>query len=451
MFSNRSLATRLTIWYSASAFLLLLAATGYLYWALLVNLDQEDDESLMDQQTRIRAILDQSPFDPGALRREVDSVTAADRQLSLHVRVFDRDGAILAESAGMPNFGTESSATGREVETPDGRSFRVIGSRTGPFLIQVALDRTREEAMLTQYLRNLWAVLAAAVLLCALGGYRIAKRCIRPIHEVIDKAQEIGAATLDQRIESAGQAAEITALAVTFNAMLDRLQDSFARLSRFSADIAHELRTPVNNMRGEMEVGLGKARSPEEYRETIGSALEECLRLSRIIDSLLFLARAENPETQIRREHLNIGQELRTVAEFYEVTASDAGVALTVDAPPAVEARLDRTLFQRAVSNLVANAISYTPAAGRVTVSAVRDGGALRVEVADTGCGIPAAHLPRVFDRLYRVDGARSSASGGVGLGLAIVKSVAQLHGGSVEIVSEENRGTRVTMLMCDD
>jgi two-component system heavy metal sensor histidine kinase CusS len=451
MFSNRSLATRLTIWYSASAFVLLLAASSYLYWALLVNLDVEDDESLRDQQTRIHALLDESPFDLAALRREVESVTAPDRLSALRVRVFDGDGAILAESPGMPEFGFESPAAGREVETADGRSYRVVGSRAGPFLIQVALDRTREEAMLKGFLRNLWAVLAAAVLLCAFGGYQIASRCIRPIHDVIDKARKIGAATLNQRIGSAGQASEIAALAVTFNAMLDRLQESFARLSRFSADIAHELRTPVNNMRGEMEVGLGKARSPEEYRETIGSALEECQRLSRIIDSLLFLARAENPETQIRRESLNVGQELRTVAEFYEAAASEAGVALTVEAPPTVVARLDRTLFQRAISNLVANAISYTPAAGRVTVSAVHDGDGLRVEVADTGCGIQAAHLPRVFDRLYRVDGARSATSGGVGLGLAIVKSVAHLHGGSVRIESEENRGTRVTMVMRDN
>ena len=448
MSSNRSLATQLTVWYSVFALLLLLAATGYLSWALLANLDEEDDQYLLERVARVREVLDKSRLDSAALKGEVESRTDTNRLLPIFVRVIDNAGNVVAESEGMRSFPVAASETGEEVESADGRSYRVIARRADGFVIQAALDRTREELMISRYIRNVWWVLAVAVLLCAVGGYRIATRCIGPIREIIENFGTIGAATLNRRLESTGKAAEISALTVTFNAMLDRLEESFTRLSQFSADIAHELRTPVNNMRGEMEVALGKVRTADQYRDVLGSSLEECQRLSRIIDSLLFLARAENPEMQIRRESLNVGVELRTVIEFYDAAATESGITLTIDSSQTLEADLDRTLLQRAVSNLVANAISYTPAGGQVKVTAVREGTSVRVEVSDTGRGISQIHLPHVLDRLYRVDGARTTGSGGVGLGLAIVKSIAGLHGGTVNVCSEEGRGTQVVLVL---
>jgi two-component system heavy metal sensor histidine kinase CusS len=226
--------------------------------------------------------------------------------------------------------------------------------------------------------------------------------------------------------------------------MLDRLEESFARLGRFSADIAHELRTPVHALRGEVEVALGRARSPEEYREVLGSCLEECVRLSGLIERLLFLARAEDPTTQINRERVDVGRELAAVQEFYEPAAADAGVRLSLDVPKPVAANLDRALWQRAVGNLVENALAFTPSGGSVSLSATPEGDGVRVTVADTGCGVPAADLPRLFDRFYRADPARSSR--GVGLGLSIVRTVAGLHGGTVEVASVVGQGTRVTL-----
>jgi two-component system heavy metal sensor histidine kinase CusS len=228
--------------------------------------------------------------------------------------------------------------------------------------------------------------------------------------------------------------------------MLDHLEDAFARLARFSSDIAHELRTPINNIRGEVEVTLGKARSTEEYREVLGSALEECLRLSRMIDSLLFLARAENPQTEIRREMLDVGKELAAVREFYDPAAGEAGIHLDLSVGGALTAALDRTLFQRAIGNLIENALAHTNPGGHIRMEAVRDNSTLRISVADDGCGIPAEHLPHVFERFYRVDPARSKNSGGAGLGLAIVRSVASLHGGDTQIQSSMGHGTRVTV-----
>jgi two-component system heavy metal sensor histidine kinase CusS len=231
--------------------------------------------------------------------------------------------------------------------------------------------------------------------------------------------------------------------------MLDGLEESFARLSRFSADIAHDLRTPVNNIRGEAEVALARARSAGEYRDVIESCLEEAVRLSDLIGDLLFLARADSPLIHLRRERVDVGELLGGVRDYYEASAADGGVSLTttVAAEPVI-AELDRTLLQRAVGNLVSNALAHTPPGGAVVLGTSAEFSTIRIEVSDTGVGIPAEALPRVFDRFFRVDSSRSQGSGGTGLGLAIVQSIAQLHGGKAEISSQPGQGTRVTLHM---
>jgi two-component system heavy metal sensor histidine kinase CusS len=240
---------------------------------------------------------------------------------------------------------------------------------------------------------------------------------------------------------------ELASLAGTFNEMLERLDESFERISRFTADIAHDLRTPVNNIRGEAEVALARARTVDEYRDVLESSLEEAVRLSELIGDLLFLARAESPLTELHRENVNIGALLTTVRDYYEASAADAGVSLVVNerAEP-LSAELDRSLMLRAVSNLVSNAIAHTPPGGTVTLAATNEDAAIRIEVSDTGVGIPAEAIPRVFDRFFRVDPSRAKISGGTGLGLAIVQSILVLHGGSAEIASQLGYGTRVTL-----
>jgi two-component system heavy metal sensor histidine kinase CusS len=231
--------------------------------------------------------------------------------------------------------------------------------------------------------------------------------------------------------------------------MLERLEESFERISRFTADIAHDLRTPVNNIRGEAEVALARPRTADEYRDVLESSLEEAIRLSELIGDLLFLARSESPLTELHRENVNIGELLTTVRDYYEASATEAGISLAVfDGIEPVNAGLDRSLMLRAVSNLVSNAIAHTPRGGAVSLAATNEDAAIRIEVSDTGVGIPAEALPRVFDRFFRVDPSRSKTSGGTGLGLAIVQSILTLHGGSVEITSQLGHGTRVTLRM---
>jgi two-component system heavy metal sensor histidine kinase CusS len=456
-----SLAARLTAWYACSAFLLILAATGFLYWALVANLEREDDEFVEKKVQLLRKLL-HDRANHAALRHEVGVDRPNLEAPQMYVRLRRADGTVQLETPGMdaelpphvfpgPAAADAPPGPGTEIRTPTGKHFRILAASAatsaGPRVLQVAFDRTYEIALLAEYRAHLWLVLGAALVACALAGYHIARRGLRPLAQITRTAGHIRSTTLDERLALDGLPAELSALAATFNDMLDRLQESFSRLGRFSADIAHELRTPLNNLRGEAEVALGRPRTPEEYRHVLGSCLEESLRLTQLIDSLLFLARSESPQAEIAAEPVNVGRELGAVRDFYEAAASEAGVSLAVETPTDLVAGLDRTLFQRAVGNLVGNALAHTPAGGTVTLTAAADGTSIRVEVADTGAGIPPEHLPHVFDRFYRVDPARAGGPGRVGLGLAIVKSIAALHQGSAEIASALGRGTRVRLV----
>jgi two-component system heavy metal sensor histidine kinase CusS len=456
-----SLAARLTAWYTGASFVLILGATLFLYGTLVSSLEREDDEFLRDKVRVFQVLLRDRPDDTAALAREVEWESVSRPSGQVYVRVLGPAGAPLAETPTMSDVlpanlfpttrGTEAAA---EINGPGGNIFRTVVAPaslgpTGPAcVIQVAMDRTQEEALLATYRWHSGLALGIALILCAGAGYLIARRGLRPLADITATTRRIRSTTLNERLDDGGLPGELRILAATFNDMLDRLEESFGRLARFSADIAHELRTPVNNLRGEAEVALGKPRSPEEYREVLGSCLEECGRLTRLIDSLLFLARAESGQAAPVGEALDMEAELKAVREFFEAAATEAGVTLVVAASPGVVAEFDRTLFQRAVANLVANALAHTPPGGTVTLKAAPAGDTVRIEVVDTGTGIAAEHLPHVFDRFYRADPSRANTSGNIGLGLALVKSIAALHRGTVTISSTPGKGTCVRLVI---
>ncbi len=460
-----SIVVRMTAWYAGSALVLILAATGFLYWVLATSFDTEDRRTLANTVTDLHLLLRASSGDLHLTETGAPGPGHTFRQpQEIWVRIVDAEGRTLLETPGMDqelplsDFPAPALVeTGRdidgEVANGSGRLFQTLSARVSSDpgnpngrVLQVAMDRADEELLLVHYRERLWLVLGAAVILCSATGYAIARRGIRPIERVTATARRVRSSTLHERIDTTDLPTELRALAATFNEMLDRLEESFAQVSRFSADVAHELRTPISNLRGEIEVALGKARSVEDYRDTLGSALEECVRISRLIHSLLFLARAEAATDTPHHDTIFVGQEIGSVLEFYEVQAAEAGVTLCTENADGLVTDFDRTLFQQAVGNLIANAIAHTPPGGCVTVRPYGDGTTLHVEVADTGSGIAAEHLPRVFDRFYRADPARSGAAGNFGLGLAMVRSIAAMHGGRVAIESEVGRGTRVTL-----
>ena len=459
--SSWSLAKRLSLWYALSAFLLLSVATGLLYWGTARRFDQENDQYLEKKISLLESLLRDPSEQMATVRWEVEEELLTSPSVRVLSRVAAADGHVLFETSGMsrdlPNHllaRLEANRRGTNIRTPSGKEFRVLtlfveaphSAEKRGFRLQVAIDLEYERRLLRNYLDQLWLVLGIGLIAAVMIGFRIARGGIAPVQSMTETVKRVRSSTLSERVELAGMPSELAVLAETFNEMLERLEEAFARLSRFSSDLAHELRTPIGNVRGELEVALTRARSPHEYREVVQSSLEECEKLSRLIDRLLFLARAEHPKTQIHREVLKIDQELQTVIDFYEAAASERGVRLEIQTPHALMASADRTLLQLAIGNLVDNAVRHTPAGGAVSLEARVESGRLIIRVKDNGEGIATEHLPHVFERFYRADPARSHNGGGAGLGLALVQTIAHLHQGNASIDSTFGSGTSVTL-----
>jgi two-component system heavy metal sensor histidine kinase CusS len=460
-----TLAFRLTAGYALAGFFLVFFSTASQYFVLVSELEKSTALFLADKVHVLQTMLRERPDDWDALREEVELESAARQYEQFYIRLLDEQKTSLLMTPGMADQLDLAQLANQTQFHPDhtirmkgkqDRGFRVTSASapvgfpaTRMYTLQIAIDVSQKEELLARYRFWFCTILLATFAIFPLIGYQIAQHGIRPVGEMATTARHISSTNLRERILPEGYPFELASLASTFNEMLDRLQESFERISRFSADIAHDLRTPVNNIRGEAEVGLARARSTGEYRDVIESCLEEAVRLSELIGDLLFLARAESPLNHLCREPLDVGQLLAGVREYYEASAADGGVSLTTAfSHKPIIAELDRTLLQRAVGNLVSNALAHTPPGGAVVLGTNADSSTVRIEVSDTGVGIPAEALPRVFDRFFRVDSSRSQASGGTGLGLAIVQSIALLHGGRVEISSQPNQGTRVTLHM---
>jgi two-component system heavy metal sensor histidine kinase CusS len=312
--------------------------------------------------------------------------------------------------------------------------------------IQVAMDVSEDDALIVEYHDKLMGSLFAGIFLCAGIGFSVARKTLGPLGEITKAAERITVPLIAERLDPERWPTELRTLAAAFNSMLDRLEQSFTRLSQFSSDLAHELRTPINNLIGEAEIAISHGGTPDEFRHTLESSLEELARLSRIIDSLLFLARAENPKTRIECTRFEVYGEVKKLCVFYEWTAEEKGVTLTCSGSGFIAA--DLLLVNRAVSNLISNALKYTSSPGKVEVIVRQpDDHSMEITVRDTGLGIEQKDVPYIFDRFFRSDSARSKCPQGAGLGLAIVKSIMDLHGGAIDIQSEPGLGTAVTLL----
>jgi heavy metal sensor kinase len=299
---------------------------------------------------------------------------------------------------------------------------------------------------------RLLAALALAVPVGLLfsGGvsYLLARKALAPVGRLRALAREVTADRLDRRLEVADPADELGGLALTINAMIGRLERSFAEVRRFTADASHELRTPLTAIRAEAEVGLGRPGVPAEQQTLLGSILEECERLTRLTDQLLALSREDAGVAPQAREPVDLAALVAGVAETMRPLAEAKGLRLESAPPAAVRVRGDPGRLRQVFYNLLDNAIKYTPAGGAVEVRVEGRPGGAAASVRDSGPGIPAEHLPRVFERFYRVDKARTRAEGGTGLGLSIARSIVAAHGGQIDLQSTPGRGTVCTVTL---
>jgi heavy metal sensor kinase len=283
--------------------------------------------------------------------------------------------------------------------------------------------------------------------LAGVGGYVLARRALTPIDHLAADARRITAERLHERLSVANEHDEIGRLAAVINDTFARLESSFDQLRRFTADASHELRTPLSVIRGIGELGLGETRSPAEYKEAIGSMLEEVDRLTRLVDTLLQLSRGDAGTIRLSPESLDLSELARDVASSLGILAEERRQRLQVDAPEDVSIRADRLVLRDAITNLVDNAIKYGPRGSQIDITVRADTTEAALTVANEGPGIPAEHRERIFDRFYRVDEGRSRGMGGTGLGLAIAKWAVEANGGAIAFVpTAQGAAFRITL-----
>jgi len=443
-----SVRARLALWHAGVLMLIVCVFSGAILLFVRASLFEGVDRQLRRALTTIDWVYHHEPEEIGDLAAE-SGITLfqviADRKSPYRTEGWERAGL----SGAVPN---RSAMPPTSWFSPDGRWYRVQAVIEPSYTIAAAVEEgARRDSFWT--LATILAMGAPfAVGLAIVGGYFLAGRVLSPVGMMADKAREITAESLGERLPVGNPRDEFGRLATVFNDTLSRLHDSFDRLRQFTADASHELRTPLTAMRSVGEVALQAPLDPGKYREVIGSMLEEVDRLTRLVDSLLLLTHAESGSARPVREVVELAALADNVAEHLRVLAEEKQQSLNVQGAVRVDAVCDPDILRLGLMNLLHNAIKYTPNGGAIHVRTKTTSiGLPSIEVQDTGPGIPAAHQARIFERFYRADPGRGSDSGGAGLGLAIARWAVVANGGHIELESEESKGSLFRIVLPGD
>lgn len=306
----------------------------------------------------------------------------------------------------------------------------------GPYTIFIAVSTDFHQHFLQKFRQTLWLMITCSIIIMAFMGWLVVRYGHRPLRRMVEQIANINTNKLTTRIAPETIPVELIELATSFNALLQRMEESFNRLSNFSADIAHELRTPVTNLITQTQVILSQTRNVEEYKETLYSNMEEYERMAQMINDMLFLARTDNNLHAINTEEIELRAEVDNLLDYYGAWAEECGILLSVVGH--AHARCDRLMMRRALSNLLSNAIRHTPPGKTINVRLGTKKNEAYIVIHNHGTAIPTDHLSKLFDRFYRIDPSRQHGHEGAGLGLAITKSIVELHGGKISVYSDE-------------
>lgn len=475
----RSIRTRLTAWYSLVVSVTLISFGLTAYYSTSNTLSETLDRSLKNEVKWLNEILakklpkrrtpppvvpkDTTLKEMKSEEEEIGPTDEAWNQIYEHtllnpkkqfIQITDTRGRKLYKS---PTLGNDS------LFYPEIPFNRILLVNTSEFRnVSLRLAVTQNERMkiyvaypleeLNEVLDNLFSsflfLVPIAVMLSIALGWFLANKSLKPVDEMTKTARHITAQNFDQTIPHSGINDELGRLASTFNEMIGRLRSSFNQIKQFSIDASHELRTPLTIMRGEVELALHSSKTPDEYRRVLASNLEEIIRMSAIVENLLTLSKADLGRVELQEEDVHLHELLRDLFEDSEVLAEKKHITVTLRRAEEVTVKGDKVRIRQLLLNLIDNAIKYTPENGDVSLELGKVNGMATLAVRDSGIGIPAEEIPRIFDRFYRVDKARSRAMGGSGLGLSIAKWIAEAHGGKIEVQSQPQKGSTFTVYL---
>lgn len=454
------LSLRLSLIFFSTAFLLVLAASGILYKGTLAALQGADDQIIDTRLAATQQLLQAPTLDLAEIKRALNDDNQGPRRTLIRIVATSAPDISLETDAMAQTLPEQLFAEANTLQMParatlvteTGTIFRTasrlvnVPSLPGDpqALVHAAVDTSLDQQSLAHFRRILFFVIGAALPLCALFSWAIVRRELSPLANISAAARAIDASSIGQRLEFEKLPAELHDLSVQFNAMLARIESAWKNLEHYADTIAHEMRTPINRMRLDCEIALDKAQTEDELRDVVVANLTECERLTRLLNGLLFLARSDSRQTKLATEAVDPAEHIRTVHEFFRADAAERGITFLEELRPTPAITADRDLLKQAIANLVANALRHTPPGGTVAIGSDARNGTVLIYVRDTGPGIGEKDRPHIFDRFYRAGKSRNDD--GLGLGLAITKSIAELHGGRINLQSEVGRGATFTL-----
>ena len=448
-----TLAFRLTLWY-ASIFMLS-ACVAFLFFYLLITLviRQQTDQDLLSEARTFSSILSSQGAE--ALKHQAFLEAQAGGERKVFFRLLYITGQLFSSSnmsywrdiginnAAIKNLRANHQPVFDTIKIPNrAHKIRILYASLGPGLIlQLGRSMDNHTRIIEAFRKIFVTTMAVLFVLAAVVGWFMAKRALAGIDTVIQTARRISDRSLDERVPVKKQVDEIDQLATTFNQMLDRIQKLVTEIKEMSDSIAHDLRSPITRIRGIAEVSLTTGSSLKEYESMAGNTIEECDRLLDMINTMLIISKTEAGLGQFDRKELDIARVVRDACELFLPMAENEGLFLVCDAPQQLIINGDIRMIQRMISNLLDNAVKYTPAGGKIDVTAHPDGRqSVQIAINDTGIGISAADMAHIFERFYRCDPSRSQT--GTGLGLSFARAIARAHGGEVTVTSVQNEGS---------
>lgn len=449
---------RLTFWFAAAMTALLVGRSFWIYFMMERRLATIADVELNARLDALKDVLDQAK-DSSQLKTALQQYADNQRDLQIEIIASDRTVFFQSHAAATPRaeksyrLQKESSDRGHQTNvTAEGDQRRwitsVIRSSVGDLTVGISRSMQAEHSEVWDFAMTLLTTLPLGILAAFGVGYVVSARALAPVDKMISTANDITANRLDQRIDVPDTGDELARLAQTLNRMIDRLNKSFEEMRRFTADAAHDLRTPVTALRTEVEVSLMADRTVDEYRNSMQTVLEEAISLSRLTEQLLDLSREDHGMNPDSHQTVRLDVTLNSVLENLHTAAQQKKITIDTRQMRPWLVIGDQVRLRRVFMNLLSNAIQYCPSGGHVWIEGGSEPDKTTVVIADDGPGVPAEDLPYIFDRFRRVDQARNRQSGGTGLGLAICKSIVESHGGKIRMESTFGHGTRVIVAL---